>query len=188
MEIDTPLEYAFVAACLLGGVAGLAAWVHGIGEMIGMQSLFPPSFARGPRLLRFARDLEQPAGALPATAVDTATGRFRFIAPDECLFAPRARWYLLFLQTPLALKGRARLAGSRAEIEARAPLGPLLFLAAIAPGFALAATIDPSFASVFPAVAVALAVSLAFERWRARRIVSEIAAHLSAMRRTVRPD
>ena len=155
-----------------------------------MWRFWPAVFRYGVRVWQEARALPLPTRAV-GSAFETRHGKFKFVDPQLCLFRWRMGWFSFDVHTPFQIKGSVRWNGSQATVEGRIPVFTTLFMAAWLVGCTVGGatmTLQPeglvgglgflllgwSFGALMCFIAVP------FEVRRAKRILSEYEAHVTA--------
>jgi hypothetical protein len=118
----------------------------------------------------------------------TAHGKFKFISPEICLFTRRWRFFSLDISTAFPLKCAIQWDGPTARVEGRIPVGTTVFHGAFCAA-AAAATLVQNVANWLVALEILLVASffvatvvwgaIAYESYRAKRILEEIRIALS---------
>jgi hypothetical protein len=176
----------------LGAATFIVAWSFVVLAMLYavVESIAAWRFARwpfklGPRVFRMRVALPRPRSAVGANdVITTASGRWKILGPDLCLFRPHVPLFGRGVRTAYERHATVRWEASHANIEGRLPLSSILVGAtwlATATIWCIIALPSPEFHTVAP---LALLGSWAFvglltwwgiwfELRRARRIVEE---------------
>jgi len=105
----------------------LVAFVLIVADDIAGMRLWPPVFRLGIPLWRETRTVPRPIAGTPER-FDTASGRFRLIAPDVCLFRRKVFFGRFEFGSVFPIRCTCTWGGADAAIIGRAPLSSAVFL------------------------------------------------------------
>lgn len=171
-------------------VVGVAAWILGLIETVSLYGLTGALFNLGPIVLKTEEEVPRDRVSLAhGERIKLNMAQFKFTGVDRCIFSPRFK----MLDSTFPIKGTMRWRGSIQQVEARIPLGLVLFTLAWLVGWTagplmMVASSDTQGVGVF-AVLFALFgwffvglfcfIGMRGSRKTAKQVVAEIAGNLA---------